>query len=1233
MRDRLNELFRDNNLELTASISGDKNLDDYQGLVITSTVKGLESDVGIDPASSAYNTLFVTRAYNRVEQPESYVRDKDSDKNAYYNAGKTFSQDSWPLIITADGADQNNKFVLTVNQKQYEITLNTKDGIAVYNNSGELVQAVQNAITALKNTLTDDKEKEYLESIKVSNLESSTTKARLQLSSTSRGVDWISVSAASDAAGKVNKGYKDIFTTTTSYRSDTKSGLGNVTLNESIGVPVTIYESKQPFRVTVDGVGGGTYDLTLNKGPYNSYDEILAEINAKLPKATDREDPIAFSPNPATGTGETKIYTGTGQDGSITQSTVPTLENHGTGSQQGVVGGDDSATAASVSMSMRCFTNVGKMDITSQNNTFIIDVNGNKQTITLDAGTSYSSVSALASALQKKLDEKYGSGDSGVKVTASGSNIRLTTNLKGQNAKISCDASSSFLKAAYTNISYSSMQILDGMRSTISVAAGDTFKFTYNGTSQTLTFNETKNYTVSEFKQKMNELLAAKGLDIRADEGTGSTLTLRSTTPGSGHKLDYTSEDGGTITTKLFQKANTANAAATAVVKQAIQDKIQLEAGKSSFTIRVNGTSKTVKLPDGKSYTSRSEFLKDLQDALAAQDIGVTAILNKDNQLEFTTITTGRTASISISYDSNSALKAIYGTKSVQQIGLKADFNGTKLRLTAVDENGNQVNAQVSVSSATGSIFQTAVQTGTTTAAGTSSAGYHSKIYSAVEGAALRDPAVKIDQWNKDLQFRYNYLVTQSDGSTYSSYRSINITLDEKIYTYDELKKALEEKLNPPGISKDAMLQVEVSEKGVKIKAGNPGRGYYMEQSTFSGGFYYNVLRRTAEQAVKTNCKVEKGKNSNGTYAVGRQDIRNNTTEITKGVNDTLTLDFTYGGNPPMTFSMTLDPGRYSGTEIVSHIQKKLNEQLAAAGLEPGLIKAQIGGRTTNVYGSNDNNALTFTLANDIKLPSDDKDEECIIDGIGGNAAFSVFYQTDGDIRIAYVAGTKDVSNGVTIPKNSDLTFDVDGTSYKITMPAGSYSQERMLEVLNTQLKAAGAPVIAKMDGGKTLTLSHTKYGKHQITNISGDAKKWLFFQENGEKEGEKDIWIRVGSESGDGVVIERPAMNTSFLGINSVTITKPKYAEKALTRVKKAVTKVSEVRSYFGSMQNRLERTININNNSAENLQAAESVIRDADMAKEVLEMSRANILENVSGSLLSQANRARQDVLSLLQ
>ena len=312
MRDRLNELFRDNNLELTASIKGDKNQDDYQGLVITSLVKGLESDVGIDPASSAYNTLFVTRAYNRVEQPESYVRDKESDKDAYYNAGKTFSQDSWPLVITADGADQNNKFILTVNQKRYEITLNTGvDGVAAYNNAGELVQAVQNAITALKNTITDAQEKEYLESIKVSNLSSpspSATSARLQLSSTNRGVDRINVSAASDATGKVNQGYKDIFTTTTSYTSDTKSGLGNVTLNESITFPVTIYDSKKIFRVTVAGAGGGTYDLTLDKGPYNSYDEILAEINAKLPKATDRTDPVVFDPNPAAGRGETKVY-------------------------------------------------------------------------------------------------------------------------------------------------------------------------------------------------------------------------------------------------------------------------------------------------------------------------------------------------------------------------------------------------------------------------------------------------------------------------------------------------------------------------------------------------------------------------------------------------------------------------------------------------------------------------------------------------------------------------------------------------------------------------------------------------------------------------------------------------------------------------------------------------------------------------------------------------------------
>lgn len=84
---------------------------------------------------------------------------------------------------------------------------------------------------------------------------------------------------------------------------------------------------------------------------------------------------------------------------------------------------------------------------------------------------------------------------------------------------------------------------------------------------------------------------------------------------------------------------------------------------------------------------------------------------------------------------------------------------------------------------------------------------------------------------------------------------------------------------------------------------------------------------------------------------------------------------------------------------------------------------------------------------------------------------------------------------------------------------------------------------------------------------------------------------------------------------------------------INRAITDVSSQRSKLGALQNRLEHTIANADNTAENLQAAESRIRDVDMAKEMVTYSKNNILQQAAQSMLAQANQSTQGVLSLLQ
>ena len=93
------------------------------------------------------------------------------------------------------------------------------------------------------------------------------------------------------------------------------------------------------------------------------------------------------------------------------------------------------------------------------------------------------------------------------------------------------------------------------------------------------------------------------------------------------------------------------------------------------------------------------------------------------------------------------------------------------------------------------------------------------------------------------------------------------------------------------------------------------------------------------------------------------------------------------------------------------------------------------------------------------------------------------------------------------------------------------------------------------------------------------------------------------------------------------------KTANETITKVQEAINRVSTQRSALGALQNRLEHTIANLDNVAENTQAAESRIRDTDMASEMVEYSKNNILAQAGQSMLAQANQSNQGVLSLLQ
>ncbi len=111
--------------------------------------------------------------------------------------------------------------------------------------------------------------------------------------------------------------------------------------------------------------------------------------------------------------------------------------------------------------------------------------------------------------------------------------------------------------------------------------------------------------------------------------------------------------------------------------------------------------------------------------------------------------------------------------------------------------------------------------------------------------------------------------------------------------------------------------------------------------------------------------------------------------------------------------------------------------------------------------------------------------------------------------------------------------------------------------------------------------------------------------------------------------------MNSSYLGIKGLNVTDDSgiAATYAVDAIADAISKVSSQRSALGAVQNRLEHTIDNLDNVVENTTSAESRIRDTDMAEEMVNYSKNNILAQAGQSMLAQANQSTQGVLSLLQ
>ncbi|MDN5793685.1 MAG: flagellin FliC [Brevibacterium aurantiacum] len=125
---------------------------------------------------------------------------------------------------------------------------------------------------------------------------------------------------------------------------------------------------------------------------------------------------------------------------------------------------------------------------------------------------------------------------------------------------------------------------------------------------------------------------------------------------------------------------------------------------------------------------------------------------------------------------------------------------------------------------------------------------------------------------------------------------------------------------------------------------------------------------------------------------------------------------------------------------------------------------------------------------------------------------------------------------------------------------------------------------------------------------------------------------LQIGANAGQTMSVSIKKMDTTGLSLTGLNVTSTAGLASALSKIDNAIGKVSDQRADLGALQNRLDHTIKNLGVSSENLAASESRIRDTDMAKEMTNFTRSQILQQAGTAMLAQANQSTQGVLRLL-
>ena len=464
-------------------------------------------------------------------------------------------------------------------------------------------------------------------------------------------------------------------------------------------------------------------------------------------------------------------------------------------------------------------------------------------------------------------------------------------------------------------------------------------------------------------------------------------------------------------------------------------------------------------------------------------------------------------------------------------------------------------------------------------------------------------------------------MVVQHNMQAANANRMLNVTTGaqskstEKLSSGYRINRAADD---AAGLSISEKMRKQI--KGLDKASSNAEDGVSSVQ-TAEGALteVHSMLQRMNELAVQAS----NGTNSNTDRSAIQDEISQLTTEIDR-VAETTKFNETYllkGGNGTKDVYMNGHDAGLKGT--LTDNATTATFKVAAGALDAGK-SVTIGGKDYTIGGSDTEakELITKAAADGAKA-----DASITIDGTtytyktdkwvdkGGKEV------TDIENKVKKGSTVKYGSDSVTV-LNDNKTTGIDDANSSVISAA------KAVELMTNELTAANNIGATKKPATVTADAAgYTANNGIEFTIEKGTA----------EVADKLSFSLHVGSDADmtNKITVGIETMNSSYLGIKGLNVNDDSgiAGTYAIDAISDALQKVSEQRSSLGAVQNRLEHTIDNLDNVVENTTTAESRIRDTDMASEMVNYSKNNILAQAGQSMLAQANQSNQGVLSLLQ